>query len=387
MMINLDVLLFLISLLSWFFLRRAPGIYEVNLLDQLERRLNTLENQKKKLKRQLADVRSRVSKTEAKLQEDLNAAREGQAQVKRTYQAEKEKNISLETQLKNKNDELSKLQGEKKNLEVAVSSLQRNVKTAAEVQRQTRVSLDEATRNLDVCQRNREATLKLLEIARHVVSSTLDCAVGIAEQRNDAVARLYHSINYGGVPVTLQALTESWACWGWDVRTRRNRYDEVFANALEQLGSNELINIEELTLALPKGEIAEPDFEFEVLCDLMRHSIYQSTPNMMDNTGEYYMDVAHVPSVASECVSPTPSGNYTPSIGDSGAGDVGRATRKAGYLRLARTLHRRMPNVSEEDLVGYLELLRSRNGGLTGLKISEIREGVLRLMRQGASMF
>lgn len=191
---------------------------------------------------------------------------------------------------------------------------------------------------------------------------------------------------------TAQALTESWACWGWDVRTRRNRYDEVFANALDQLGSNELINIEELTLALPKGEIAEPDFEFEVLCDLMRHSFYQSTPNMMDSTGEYYMDVtgAHVAAPgavsASECVSPSPSGNYTPSIEDGG-GDLCRTTRKAGYLRLARTLHKKMPNVSEEDLVSYLELLRSRNGGLTGLKISEIREGVLRLMRQGASMF
>lgn len=386
-MVSLDVLLFLISLLSWFILRRAPGIYEINLLDQLERRLNTLENQKKKLKRQLADVRSKVSKTEAKLQEDLTAAREGHAQVKRNYQVERDKNSALDQQLRSRNDEIAKLQGEKKSAEAAVATLQRNAKTAAEFQRQTRASLDEATRSLDVCQRNREATLKLLDISRAVVSNTLDCAVAIAERRNEAVARLYHSVNYGNVHVTLQALTESWACWGWDVRTRRNRYDEVFANALEQLSVNNLINIDELTLALPKGEIAEPDFEFDVLCDLMRQSIYQGAPNMMENAGEFYLQAANGPPKASECESPTPSGNYAPSVGDSGAGDTTRAIRKAGYLRLARTLHRRMPNVSEEDLVGYLELLRSRNGGLTGLKISEIREEVSRLVRQGATIF
>ncbi|KAH9384098.1 hypothetical protein HPB48_026084 [Haemaphysalis longicornis] len=74
--------------------------------------------------------------------------------------------------------------------------------------------------------------------------------------------------------------------------------------------------------------------------------------------------------------------NGNKAAGGSGDNIYLGLVRKSGYLRLARTLHKRMPDIPEERLVACLEALCSQNGGLIGLRISEIREEVTRLVRQ-----
>ncbi|KAK8784625.1 hypothetical protein V5799_009007 [Amblyomma americanum] len=200
-MASYEIVLFLLSLLVGMVLRRAVPVAELSVVEQLERKLNSLENQKRKLKRQLADFKARASKSEARLLEDTSATREGQAQQ-------------------------------------------------------------------------------------------------------------------------------------------------------------------------------EPDYGFDRILDLVRLRL-SSPVSRSDNVAdfEYLRCTSNLSPASTLCGSGGAGGG--PATATSCFGTV----RKSGYLRLARTLHKRMPEVSEERLVACLETLRSQNGGLTGLRISEIREEVSRLIQ------
>lgn len=82
MMSAYEMFLFALSLLFGLVLRRAAPVVELSLVEQLERKVNTMENQKRKLKRQMAELRARLNRAEARLLEDSSTAREGQAQVR-----------------------------------------------------------------------------------------------------------------------------------------------------------------------------------------------------------------------------------------------------------------------------------------------------------------
>lgn len=76
-----EIFLFALALLFGLVLRRAAPVVELSVVEQLERRLNTMENQKRKLKRQMAELRARLNRAEARLLEESSTAHEGPAQV------------------------------------------------------------------------------------------------------------------------------------------------------------------------------------------------------------------------------------------------------------------------------------------------------------------
>lgn len=78
-----EILLFALALLISLVLRRAATVVELSVVEQLERKLSTMENQKRKLKRQMAELRARLNRAEARLLEESSTARESSAQVSR----------------------------------------------------------------------------------------------------------------------------------------------------------------------------------------------------------------------------------------------------------------------------------------------------------------
>lgn len=76
-----EIFLLALTLLFGLVLRRAAPVDELSVVEQLERKLNTVENQKRKLKRQMAELRARLNRAEARLLEGSSTAREGPAQV------------------------------------------------------------------------------------------------------------------------------------------------------------------------------------------------------------------------------------------------------------------------------------------------------------------
>lgn len=136
----------------------------------------------------------------------------------------------------------------------------------------------------------------------------------------------------------------------------------------------------------------EPDYGFDQILDLIRLRLVSplSRPESVSDFGFLRCATSSVSSTSTstlceasaECIS---TGSSNPAVANGGGGDSGclGMVRKSGYLRLAHTLHKRMPDVPEEQLVACLEALRNRSGGLTGLRIGEIREEVTRLIQQG----
>lgn len=361
-MTSYDVILFLLSLLFGLVLRRSAPILEICIIEQMERKLNSLENQKRKLKRQLSDLKAKACKSETKLAEDVSTAREGQAQVIRNLQAERERAASLEKSLQCRVDEAARLNDEKHKLQCTVASVQKNLKVFVELGKQRRCELEEAARCLEVASHNREETFKLLHFCRSTVLENLEGAMELAERRNAAVSKLYFDVfgETNGNVQLLSELTDPWRRWGEVLSSQRDRMDHVFAHCLERAGRNKRINLDDLPGSVV---LQEPDYGFDRILDLVR--VRLSPMSRVESLADFesYIPVADSPT--------------------STAGFAG--VRKSGYLRLARTLHKRMPDVSEERLVSCLETLRSQNGGLTGLRISAIRDEVSKLVREWPS--
>lgn len=130
----------------------------------------------------------------------------------------------------------------------------------------------------------------------------------------------------------------------------------------------------------------EPDYGFDRILDLVRLRL--SSPI---SRSESVADFEYLRCASNLSPASTLCGGGSGNGGGGGSGSSVSNTncfgsvRKSGYLRLARTLHKRMPEVPEERLVACLETLRSQNGGLTGLRISEIREEVSRLIQEWPS--
>ncbi|KAM7285502.1 uncharacterized protein LOC8036286 isoform X2 [Ixodes scapularis] len=313
MMTSYDVVLFLISLLLGLALRRAAApMAELGIIEQLERKLNSLENQKRKLKRQLSDFRTRACKSESRLLDDVATSRDGLAQ--------------------------------------------KSIRSMAELE-------DVA----DLYGHNREETFKLLHFCRSAVLENLEGAIELADRRNSAVSKLYFDLfgETNGNVQLLSELTDPWRRWAELLACQRDRMDRVFAHCLDRASRNKRISLDELPASVG---LQEPDHGFDRILDLVRVRLSPMSRS------ESLADFEYMPSTDS----PT-------STVCGGANGSFVRFRKTGYLRLARTLHRRMPEVPEERLVACLETLRTQNGGLTGLRISEIREEVSRLVQDWPS--
>uniref|UniRef100_A0A147BLY0 Secreted protein n=1 Tax=Ixodes ricinus TaxID=34613 RepID=A0A147BLY0_IXORI len=313
MMTSYDVVLFLISLLLGLALRRAAApMAELGIIEQLERKLNSLENQKRKLKRQLSDFRTRACKSESRLLDDVATSRDGLAQ--------------------------------------------KSIRSMAELE-------DVA----DLYGHNREETFKLLHFCRSAVLENLEGAIELADRRNSAVSKLYFDLfgETNGNVQLLSELTDPWRRWAELLACQRDRMDRVFAHCLDRASRNKRISLDELPASVG---LQEPDHGFDRILDLVRVRLSPMSRS------ESLADFEYMPSADS----PT-------STVCGGANGSFVRFRKTGYLRLARTLHRRMPEVPEERLVACLETLRTQNGGLTGLRISEIREEVSRLVQDWPS--
>lgn len=337
-MASYEIVLFLLALLIGLVLRRAAPVPEIGVIEQLERKLNSLENQKRKLKRQLADFRARASKSETRLLEDTSATREGQAQM---Y-------VDLD---KHRSD------------------------------------LEDASHELEVRAHNHEEAVRLLHFCRSTILENLSSAIELAERRNAAVSKLYFEVfgETNGNVQLLSELTDPWRRWAELLAVQRDRADRVFTHCLERASRHKKIEVEDLP---PSAGVQlswqEPDYGFDRILDLVRLRL-SSPISRSESVADFeYLRCASNLSPASTLCGGG-SGN-----GGGGGGSVSNTNcfgtvRKSGYLRLARTLHKRMPDVPEERLVACLETLRSQNGGLTGLRISEIREEVSRLIQEWPS--
>ncbi|XP_077515975.1 uncharacterized protein LOC144125991 isoform X2 [Amblyomma americanum] len=329
-MASYEIVLFLLSLLVGMVLRRAVPVAELSVVEQLERKLNSLENQKRKLKRQLADFKARASKSEARLLEDTSATREGQAQM------------------------------------------------YVDLDKQNRSELEDSSHEQEVCAHNYDEAVKLLHFCRTTVLENLSGAIELAERRNAAVSKLYFEVfgETNGNVQLLSELTDPWRRWAELLATQRDRADCVFTHCLERASRHKRIETDELPASAGLQHIWEPDYGFDRILDLVRLRL-SSPVSRSDNVAdfEYLRCTSNLSPASTLCGSGGAGGG--PATATSCFGTV----RKSGYLRLARTLHKRMPEVSEERLVACLETLRSQNGGLTGLRISEIREEVSRLIQ------
>ncbi|KAH7967539.1 hypothetical protein HPB49_025474 [Dermacentor silvarum] len=338
-MASYEIVLFLLALLIGVVLRRAAPVAELGVVEQLERKLNSLENQKRKLKRQLADFRARASKSDTRLLEDTSATREGQAQM---Y-------VDLD---KHRSD------------------------------------LEDASHELEVCAHNHEEAVKLLHFCRSTVLENLSSAIELAERRNAAVSKLYFEVfgETNGNVQLLSELTDPWRRWAELLAVQRDRTDRVFTHCLERASRRKKIEVEDLPAPAGFQLTWEPDYGFDRILDLVRLRL--SSPI---SRSESVADFEYLRCASNLSPASTLCGGGSGNGGGGGSGSSVSNTncfgsvRKSGYLRLARTLHKRMPEVPEERLVACLETLRSQNGGLTGLRISEIREEVSRLIQEWPS--
>lgn len=354
MMSAYEIFLFALALLFGLVLRRAAPVVELSLVEQLERKLNTMENQKRKLKRQMAELRARLNRAEARLLEDSSTAREGLAQ---TY-------VDLDKQHRSE-------------LEDALS-------------REPEASSTHS----------HEEAVKLLQFCRSTVLHYLSCVIEIAERRNAAVSKLYFEVfgETNGNVQLLSELTDPWRRWAEQLTAHRNRAERTLTYSLERASRNKKLGLEELqaSVGLQHHAWPEPDYGFDRILDLIRLRL-TSPLSRSESVNDFEFLQCTTSSVSSTSStlcggsgghSGTGNGDNSDSVanggGDTSNGCLGMV-RKSGYLRLARTLHKRMPHVPEERLVACLETLRNRNGGLTGLRISEIREEVTRLIQQWPS--
>lgn len=338
MMSSIEIVLFLLALLMGLMLRRAAQVPEIGVIEQLERKINSLENKKRKLKRQLADFRARAGKSETRLLEDTSATREGQAQM---Y-------VDLD---KDPSD------------------------------------LEDASHELEACAHNHEEAVRLLHFCRSTILENLSSAIDLAERRNAAVSKLYFDVfgQTNGKVQLLSQLTDPWRRWAELLALQRDRAECVFTRCLERASRHKKIEVEDLPPSAGfKLSWQEPDYGFDRILNLVRTRLSSRI-----SRSESVADFDYLRSSSNSSPTSTLCGGGSGNSG--GGGGSGSKTncfgtvRKSGYLRLARTLHKRMPDVPEERLVACLEMLRSQNGGLTGLRVSEIREEVSRLIHEWPS--
>ncbi|KAL3200287.1 hypothetical protein MRX96_043509 [Rhipicephalus microplus] len=314
MMSSIEIVLFLLALLMGLMLRRAAQVPEIGVIEQLERKINSLENKKRKLKRQLADFRARAGKSETRLLEDTSATREGQMYV------DLDKDPS---------------------------------------------DLEDASHELEACAHNHEEAVRLLHFCRSTILENLSSAIDLAERRNAAVSKLYFDVfgQTNGKVQLLSQLTDPWRRWAELLALQRDRAECVFTRCLERASRHKKIEVEDLPPSAGfKLSWQEPDYGFDRILNLVRTRL-SSRISRSESVADF---------------------DYLRSSSNSKTNCFG-TVRKSGYLRLARTLHKRMPDVPEERLVACLEMLRSQNGGLTGLRVSEIREEVSRLIHEWPS--
>lgn len=345
-----EIFLFALALLFGLVLRRAAPVVELSVVEQLERRLNTMENQKRKLKRQMAELRARLNRAEARLLEESSTTHEGPAQ---TYvDLDKQHRSELEDAPPREPPEGSSSPGH-----------------------------DEA--------------VKLLQFCRSTMLHYLSCIIEIAERRNTAVSKLYFDVfgETNGDVQLLSELTDPWRRWAEQLTAHRDRAERTFTHSLERASRNKKLGLEELQTSVGLQHLAwpEPDYGFDRILDLIRLRLASPMPRP-ESVNDFEFLQCTTSSVSSTASSSTLCGGSggrggTGNNGNKAAGGGGDniclgLVRKSGYLRLARTLHKRMPDIPEERLVACLEALRSQNGGLTGLRISEIREEVTRLVQQ-----
>lgn len=330
-MASYEIVLFLLALLIGLVLRRAAPVAEISVLEQLERKLNSLENQKRKLKRQLADFRTRACRSETRLLEE--STREGQAQM---Y-------VDLD---KHRSD------------------------------------LEDTSHELEVCAHNHEEAVRLLHFCRSTILENLSSAIELAERRNAAVSKLYFEVfgETNGNVQLLSELTDPWRRWAELLAVQRDRTDRVFTHCLDRASRHKKIELEDLPAGIQLSW-QEPDYGFDRILDLVRMRLSSISRSESVADFEYLRCAGNLSPASTLCGSGNGGGGSSSISNTNCFGTM----RKSGYLRLARTLHKRMPDVPEERLVACLETLRSQNGGLTGLRISEIREEVSRLIQEWPS--
>lgn len=351
-----DVVLFLISLLLGLALGRAAApMAELGIIEQLERKLNSFENHKRKLKRQLSDFRAWACNSESRLLEGANATRESAAQVSRDLEIERDRSDYLEEFLQLRSDEVSTLSADRRRLEHTVAPLQKSLRSLTET--------EDCSRDIDLYGHNREETFKLLHFCRSAVLDNFEGAIGLADRRNLAVSKLYFDLfgETNGNMQLLSELTDPWRRWAELLACQRDRINRVFAHCLDRASRNKRISVDELPASVG---FQEPDHGFDRILDLVR--VRLSPMSRSESLADFdYMRSADSPT---STVCGGVNGSFV-------------RVKKTGYLELARTLHRRMPEVPEERLVACLQTLRIQKGGLTGLRISEIREEVSRLIQ------
>ncbi|KAH6938148.1 hypothetical protein HPB50_007263 [Hyalomma asiaticum] len=373
-MASYEIVLFLLALLIGLVLRRAAPVAEISVLEQLERKLNSLENQKRKLKRQVADFRTRACRSETRLLEE--STREGQAQV-----SDHRQGITLAYFF------LSEVRSKGYDWAWTYSATCQNLDQGQDMYvdlDRHRSDLEDTSHELEACAHNHDEAVRLLHFCRSTILENLSSAIELAERRNAAVSKLYFEVfgETNGNVQLLSELTDPWRRWAELLAVQRDRTDRVFTHCLDRASRHKKIELEDLPAGIQLSW-QEPDYGFDRILDLVRLRL--SSISRSESVADFeYLRCAGNPSPASTLCAGG-SGN-----GGGGSSSISNtncfgAMRKSGYLRLARTLHKRMPDVPEERLVACLETLRSQNGGLTGLRISEIREEVSRLIQEWPS--
>lgn len=208
-----EIFLFALALLFGLVLRRAAPVVELSVVEQLERRLNTMENQKRKLKRQMAELRARLNRAEARLLEESSTAHEGPAQ---TYvDLDKQHRSELEDAPPREPPEGSSSPGH-----------------------------DEA--------------VKLLQFCRSTMLHYLSCIIEIAERRNTAVSKLYFDVfgETNGDVQLLSELTDPWRRWAEQLTAHRDRAERTFTHSLERASRNKKLGLEELQTSVGLQHLA-----------------------------------------------------------------------------------------------------------------------------------
>ncbi|XP_077557107.1 uncharacterized protein LOC144171539 [Haemaphysalis longicornis] len=193
--------------------QRWPGpVTKLSVVEQLSRKINSLENSKRKLRRQMADCRHR-----ALLLKDRQQA---QARSERDHQPTIQK--------------------------------------------------EDAPRAQKVSP-NSDEVLQLLDSSRTMLLDVLSGAIGFAERRNAAVSSLFSELFSETGGDILSQLTDPWKQWAEALATQKDKADQAFTQCLERIRNNKS-GLEEFALPTEPQHHPAPEAEwgFDRVFDLVR---------------------------------------------------------------------------------------------------------------------
>ncbi|XP_077547942.1 uncharacterized protein LOC144160555 [Haemaphysalis longicornis] len=218
-MTSYDIFLLLLWLLFTLALRWTTPEAEMSVLEQLKCKINSLEDEERQLIRELADVRARISSTDAR-----------------------------------------------------TAAMLKDTSAAQACDRQQCINEEGASMKLELRPRSNEE-LQFLSICRSMVLECLTGAIGFAGRRNAAVSRFFFELfgETNGNVELLSSLTDPWRRWSQLLVAQRNRAHQVFTQCLERASRSEVDGEE---LALPTGHQYSPspeqDWGFDRVLDLAR---------------------------------------------------------------------------------------------------------------------